>query len=69
LWWALLFGGCLGGNITMIGSTANIVALGILEKERDVKIEFLRWLKIGAVVGIVTTMIVWLFLSIFPFYK
>lgn len=69
LWWALLFGGCLGGNITMIGSTANIVALGILEKERDVKIEFLRWLKIGAVVGIVTTMIVWLALSIFPFYK
>jgi Na+/H+ antiporter NhaD/arsenite permease-like protein len=33
LWWALLFGGCLGGNITLIGSTANIVALGIIEKE------------------------------------
>ena len=25
LWWALLFGACFGGNITMIGSTANIV--------------------------------------------
>ncbi|MGD8843676.1 MAG: SLC13 family permease, partial [Gammaproteobacteria bacterium] len=32
LWWALLFGACFGGNITMIGSTANIVALGMLEK-------------------------------------
>ncbi|MDP3732692.1 MAG: hypothetical protein Q8R31_06725 [Candidatus Omnitrophota bacterium] len=32
LWFALLFGGCFGGNITMIGSTANIIALGILKK-------------------------------------
>ena len=31
LWWALLFGACFGGNITAIGSTANIVALGLLE--------------------------------------
>ncbi|MBZ0165399.1 MAG: hypothetical protein K8I00_01240, partial [Candidatus Omnitrophica bacterium] len=26
LWWPLLYGACYGGNITMIGSTANIVA-------------------------------------------
>ena len=32
LWWALLFGACFGGNITVVGSTANIVALGLLEK-------------------------------------
>ena len=31
-WWALLLGACFGGNITMIGSTANIVVLGLLEK-------------------------------------
>ncbi len=31
LWWALLFGGCLGGNITMVSSTANIIAIGMLE--------------------------------------
>lgn len=69
LWWALLFGGCLGGNITIIGSTANIVALGILEKERGTKISFLRWLKIGSLVGIITTLIVWIGLTILPFYK
>lgn len=62
LWWALLFGGCLGGNITLVGSTANIVALGILEKEKNLKINFFRWLGIGLVVGIITTGIVWLFL-------
>ncbi|OGX14819.1 MAG: hypothetical protein A2166_05910, partial [Omnitrophica WOR_2 bacterium RBG_13_41_10] len=43
LWWALLFGGCLGGNITLVGSTANIVALGILEKEKKIRISFFQW--------------------------
>ena len=69
LWWALLFGGCFGGNITIIGSTANIVALGILEKERRIKISFLRWIKIGFVVGLITTVIVWAGLTFLPYYK
>lgn len=64
LWWALLFGGCLGGNITLVGSTANIVALGILEKERNYKMTFLKWFKIGLLVGIATTVVAWLFLLI-----
>ncbi|MDD5019187.1 MAG: SLC13 family permease [Candidatus Omnitrophica bacterium] len=68
-WWALLFGGCLGGNITLIGSTANIVAIGILEKEKSVKVDFFNWLKIGAVVGLITTAIVWLVLWLVPFGK
>ena len=54
LWWALLFGACYGGNITMIGSTANIVALGMLEKRYRGKIRFLEWLKVGLLVGIVS---------------
>lgn len=62
LWWALLFGGCFGGNITIIGSTANIVAVGILEKERKIKISFFRWFWVGLSVGIFTTAIVWLIL-------
>ena len=49
LWWALLFGACFGGNITMIGSTANIVALGMLEKRTGEHITFFRWFKIGFV--------------------
>ncbi|MEI6634379.1 MAG: SLC13 family permease [Chlamydiota bacterium] len=59
LWWALLFGGCLGGNITMVGSTSNIVALGMLEKHKQVRISFLDWFKIGMVIGLVTTGIIW----------
>jgi Na+/H+ antiporter NhaD/arsenite permease-like protein len=69
LWWALLFGGCLGGNITLVGSTANIVALGILEKEKNVKITFLRWFGIGLTVGLITTCIVWAVLMFLPMYK
>ena len=54
LWWAVLFGACYGGNITMIGSTANIVAMDILEKRKGIKISFFEWLKIGLVVGIIS---------------
>ena len=68
LWWALLFGGCFGGNITMVGSTANIVALGILEKERGVRLSFFRWFWVGLTVGLITTSIVWLALVFLPFY-
>lgn len=69
LWWALLFGGCLGGNITLIGSTANIVAIGILEKEKRIKISFLTWFWIGLVVGLATTLIITAALIFLPFYR
>lgn len=59
LWWAMLFGACFGGNITMIGSTANIVALGMMEKRYRSQIRFLEWLKVGAVVGVVTCAVAW----------
>ncbi len=69
LWWALLFGGCLGGNITLIGSTANIVALGILEKERGIHINFFAWLGVGLTVGLITASLAWLALIFLPFYR
>jgi len=53
LWWALLYGSTMGGNMTLIGSTANIVALGILERHgRTVK--FWDWFKVGVVVVALT---------------
>jgi len=57
LWWALLFGGCFGGNITMIGSTANIVALGMMEKRYHLHMSFKEWFKIGITVGVITSLI------------
>lgn len=59
LWWALLFGACFGGNITLIGSTANIVALGLLEKHGHIHITFWQWFKIGAVSAVVAGVVAW----------
>jgi len=69
LWWALRFGACFGGNITVIGSTANIVALGLLEKRGHACIAFMEWLKIGSCIGVITGLIAWLMLSILPVPK
>jgi Na+/H+ antiporter NhaD/arsenite permease-like protein len=64
LWWALLFGACFGGNITLIGSTANIVALGMLEKQAHTGIRFFEWLKIGTLSALIACLIAWGLLSI-----
>lgn len=53
-WWGMLFGGTLFGNLTIIGSTANIVAMGLLEKEFGKSIKFMEWLKPGIVVSVIT---------------
>lgn len=52
-WWALLFGGCYGGNMTMIGSTANIVALGMLERKTGHLIKLGYWLKVGLLASLI----------------
>ena len=66
LWWALLFGACYGGNITVVGSTANIVASGLLEKHGYHPIKFKDWIKIGALVGLVSGIVAWVMLHFMP---
>ncbi|MBI4358963.1 MAG: anion permease [Candidatus Omnitrophica bacterium] len=53
-WWGMLFGGTLYGNLTVIGSTANIVAMGMLEREYKQHIKFMEWLKPGFIVSTIT---------------
>jgi len=50
-WWAMLFGGTIYGNLTVVGSTANIVAMGMLEKETGQSIKFMEWMKPGFIVS------------------
>ncbi|MBI2175102.1 MAG: hypothetical protein HYU33_07900, partial [Candidatus Omnitrophica bacterium] len=57
LWWAMLMGGTLGGNATLIGSTANIVAAGVLERRQMGEITFAQWLKPGLIVAIATMIV------------
>jgi Na+/H+ antiporter NhaD/arsenite permease-like protein len=69
LWWALLFGACFGGNMTIIGSTANIIAIGSLEKRTNTTIGFVYWFKIGIVVSITTLVVLLVAITFLPYYK
>lgn len=57
LWWALLFGGCFGGNLTVIGSTANLVAVGAFEKVSGKSVRFVEWLKYGSIITVVSLLV------------
>lgn len=46
LWWALSLGACLGGNGTIIGASANVVAIGIAERN-DYRITFGGYFKVA----------------------
>lgn len=46
LWWALALGACLGGNGTLIGSSANIIMARISEKN-ECPVTFKRFFKYG----------------------
>lgn len=51
---ALLIGSCLGGNLTPIGASANVVAVGLLKKQ-GVEMNFRDWMKIGVPFTLLTT--------------
>jgi len=54
LWWALSAGTGLGGNGTIIGASANVIATG-LAQARGVKITFMEFAKAGMVILVLTT--------------
>lgn len=54
LWWGLLFGGTFFGNLTPIGSTANIAAIEMMERRNLGHIKLTQWIKPGAAVSIPT---------------
>jgi Na+/H+ antiporter NhaD/arsenite permease-like protein len=54
LWWALAAGTGLGGNGTMIGASANVLATG-LAQARGVKITFVEFAEVGMVILLLAT--------------
>jgi Na+/H+ antiporter NhaD/arsenite permease-like protein len=56
LWWALALGADLGGNLTAVGASANVVILGIA-KRNGAPISFWRFTRTGSLVTVVTILI------------
>lgn len=54
LWWALALGADFGGNLTIVGASANVVAIGLAAAAGH-KISFLKFFKYGVPVTLVST--------------
>jgi Na+/H+ antiporter NhaD/arsenite permease-like protein len=63
LWWSLALGACLGGNLTIVGASANVVVVNTAAREGH-RIGFLEFMRYGALVTLmslaISTVYVWL---------
>ena len=66
LWWALALGADLGGNLTLVGASANVVVANLAERSGH-RLSFLEFLRYGLVYVAVSLLIasVWLWLRFF----
>lgn len=64
LWTALAFGADFGGNATIIGASANVVAIG-LAKRQGVEISFWQFAKYGIITTVISILMVYPYLAIF----
>jgi len=47
----------MAANMTMVGSTANIVALGMMDSRKGCRMTFMYWFKMGLVGSLVPMII------------
>ena len=63
LWWSLALGACLGGNLTIVGASANIVVANLAARDGH-PITFGQFFRYGSVVVLasvaLSTVYVWL---------
>jgi Na+/H+ antiporter NhaD/arsenite permease-like protein len=63
LWWSLALGACLGGNLTIVGASANVVVANLAARDGN-PIRFAEFFRYGAVVVLLSLFIstgyVWL---------
>ncbi len=64
MWWALALGACLGGNGTLVGASANVIASGMLKKQ-GYKLSFMDYTKVGFPIMIVSVVISTVYLIVF----
>jgi Na+/H+ antiporter NhaD/arsenite permease-like protein len=56
LWWSLVLGADLGGNMTAVGASANVVVVGIAARA-ETPISFWEFTKKGSIVTVITILI------------
>ncbi len=66
LWWSLAFGADFGGNATIIGASANVVAIGLAAKA-GIHISFWKFAKYGVLVTAVSIAMVYPYIYFFYF--
>lgn len=63
LWWSLALGACLGGNLTIVGASANVVVVNMAARGGN-PIRFWEFFRYGAIVVlaslVISTLYVWL---------
>jgi Na+/H+ antiporter NhaD/arsenite permease-like protein len=63
LWWSLALGACLGGNLTLVGASANVVVVSIAERSGH-PISFMRFFRYGLITTffsmVLASLYVWL---------
>ena len=68
LWWALALGACFGGNLTMIGASANIVSVG-MAKQNGVDISFFDFARSSAPITVLTLAISSVYLCLYLWWS
>ena len=63
LWWSLALGACLGGNGTLVGASANVVAVGIADRRGD-HIGFWGFTRVGLPFALVSLVVSTIYVSI-----
>jgi Na+/H+ antiporter NhaD/arsenite permease-like protein len=63
LWWSLALGACLGGNLTIVGASANIVVANLAARDGH-PITFMQFFRYGVVVVVASLLISTLYLWI-----
>jgi len=64
IWWSFALGACLGGNGTIVAASANVVAIGMLD-EHGYRLTFLRFMKLGFPIMIMSIAISAVYLYLF----
>jgi Na+/H+ antiporter NhaD/arsenite permease-like protein len=64
LWWALSLGACLGGNGTIVGASANVIVIGMAERQGH-PISFWSYMKVAFPLMLLSIVISTIYLMIF----